>query len=76
MSRAEKLLTRLREVKERDMIAEQDVIPADGETETEGDEEEGDGDPNPFSKENRNPDGSIKVGDKEPINDKKRKRRK
>lgn len=76
MTRALGLLGRLREMEERNLIAEQDDEEVEGEeTEDEdGEEDEGDGNPNPFSKENRNPDGSMKTGDKTPINDKKKKK--
>ena len=84
MTRASKLLERLSlleqndeeeddetEDEEDDEQEDEEPEDDDNDDDEESDEEdEEDGDPNPFSKENRNSDGSIKVGNKIPINDK------
>jgi len=77
LTRAAKILERLslleQEEEENDEVEdeeEDDEQEDDDDEDDDEDEDEEDGDPNPFSKENRNPDGSIKVGGKVPINDK------
>ena len=78
MSRASDLLSRLGSIKEKSLIAEQDDEEMEDNDDYEDDEgdEDDEEDENPFSKENRNPDGSMKVkGDKVPINDKTKKKR-
>ena len=72
MTRASKLLERLH-VFEKDNEEENETEEDEQDDEQEDDDEdedEEDGDPNPFSKENRNPDGSMKTGNGVPINDK------
>ena len=66
-------MTRAASIIERLQVLEQQV-DTEQETEPEEDEEMEDDDPNPFSKENRNPDGSIKTKGRDPINDKKKKK--
>ena len=78
MSRASNLLSQLQSLKEKNLIVEQDEEEVEDDDEETDDEESEDeeGDENPFSKENRNSDGSMKVkGDKVPINDKTKKKR-
>lgn len=78
MTRASKILERLslleQEEEENDEVEDEEDDEQEDDDEDEDDEnddeDEEDGDPNPFSKENRNPDGSVKVGNKVPINDK------
>jgi hypothetical protein len=70
LTRAGKLLERLNGVYEQEEMEEPEEVENDDEDEMEDEEE----DPNPFSKENRNPDGSIKTKGKDPINDKKKKK--
>lgn len=65
MTRARKLLERLDDIFEQD-----DEMSEEPDEDEEEDDEE---DSNPFSKENRNSDGSIKTKGKVPINDKNKK---
>ena len=73
MSRAGALLEKLR-------VFEQDDEEMPDTEEQDDDDEDNDGededDENPFSKENRNPDGSMKSDGQDVINDKKRPRKK
>lgn len=77
MTRASKILERLslleqEDEEENDEVEdeEDDEQEDDDEDEDDDDEDEEDGDPNPFSKENRHSDGSVKMGNRTPINDK------